>query len=94
MQSVQAVCAPCSCLIPDIYRGKVGVNKEEASHLLSKLDWAQAVQDIKQAVQYLRDDGATKASGTRTKAAVAHITRFGTFRWYSSSTSHVTVQSG
>ncbi|KAL4852950.1 putative carboxymethylenebutenolidase [Chlorella vulgaris] len=38
------------CLIPDIYRGKVGVNKEEASHLLSKLDWAQAVQDIKQAV--------------------------------------------
>lgn len=28
---------PCSCLVPDLYKGKIGVDKEEASHLLSKL---------------------------------------------------------
>jgi carboxymethylenebutenolidase len=26
-------------LIPDIYKGAVGVDKEEASHLMSNLDW-------------------------------------------------------
>ena len=38
----------------------MGVDKEEASHLLSKLDWVAAVGEVKQAAQYLRDDGATK----------------------------------
>lgn len=28
---------PRSCLVPDLYKGKIGVDKEEASHLLSKL---------------------------------------------------------
>ena len=48
------------CLIPDIYHGKIGIDKEEASHLFSNLDWARAVEEIKQAVQYLKDNGATK----------------------------------
>ena len=48
------------CLIPDVYHGKIGVDKEEASHLLSKLDWMRAVDEIKQAVEYLRNDGAIK----------------------------------
>lgn len=52
------------CLVPDIYKGKIGVDKEEASHLLSKLDWAQAVQEIKQAVEWLRSQGAPKVGCT------------------------------
>lgn len=48
------------CLIPDLYKGKVGVDKEEASHLMNSLDWATAVEEMKAAVQYLRDDGASK----------------------------------
>jgi carboxymethylenebutenolidase len=36
------------------------VDKEEASHLMSKLDWVQAVDEIKQAVDFLRADGASK----------------------------------
>jgi carboxymethylenebutenolidase len=49
-------------LVPDLYKGKVGVDKEEASHMLSKLDWAAALEEIKQAVQYLRDGGATRVA--------------------------------
>ena len=59
------LCPPtttCSCLVPDLYKGKVGVDKEEASHMLSKLDWAAALEEIKAAVQYLRDGGATRVA--------------------------------
>lgn len=48
------------CLIPDVYHGKIGVDKEEASHLLSKLDWVRAVDEIKEAVAYLKEHGAVK----------------------------------
>ncbi len=30
-------------LIPDIYKGAVGVDKEEASHLMGALDWCAAL---------------------------------------------------
>lgn len=70
---------PCSCLVPDLYKGKVGVDKEEASHLLSKLDWPAAVDEIKQAVQYLRADGAQKvrrpAGAAACSATAAAFTR-------------------
>lgn len=40
---------PCrSCLIPDLYKGKVGVDKEEASHLYSNLNFVAAVDELKQ----------------------------------------------
>jgi len=42
-----------SCVIPDLYRGKVAINREEASHLSTGLDWPGAVQDIQAAKQYL-----------------------------------------
>jgi dienelactone hydrolase len=48
------------CLIPDIYRGKIGVDKEEASHLHSHLDWQRAVEDVIEGVKYLRAEGAPK----------------------------------
>ncbi|WP_207005643.1 dienelactone hydrolase family protein, partial [Trinickia mobilis] len=41
-------------LVPDIYRGKSTVEEEEAHHLMSGLDFADAAtQDIAGAVQYL-----------------------------------------
>ncbi|CAG9463480.1 unnamed protein product [Pedinophyceae sp. YPF-701] len=48
------------CLVPDLYKGKIGVDKEEASHLMSKLDWVQAFGEMKQAAEYLRSEGSAK----------------------------------
>lgn len=36
------------------------MDKEEAHHLLSNLDWPRAVQELGQAVEYLKQRGATK----------------------------------
>ena len=41
-------------LIPDLYKGKVGVDKEEASHLMGHLDWMAAIAEIKEAASYLK----------------------------------------
>jgi carboxymethylenebutenolidase len=42
-------------LAPDLYHGRSTVEAEEASHLMSELDWSRAVQEIAGAVRYLRD---------------------------------------
>lgn len=47
-------------LIPDLYKGKIGVDAEEASHLMGNLDFPQAVEEIKQAAKWLREQGAPK----------------------------------
>src|ERR1700743_2163568 len=42
-------------LVPDLYRGKMTVEKEEAHHPMSNLDFGDATaQDIRGAVQYLK----------------------------------------
>jgi len=41
-------------LIPDLYRGKVGVDKEEASHLMGTLDFQRAITEISLAAEYLK----------------------------------------
>src|SRR5580698_10622673 len=42
-------------LVPDLYRGKTTVEAEEAHHLMSGLNFADAAsQDIRGAVQYLK----------------------------------------
>ena len=33
-------------LVPDLYRGKVATNHEDAGHLMGDLDWKGAVDDI------------------------------------------------
>lgn len=48
------------CLVPDIYHGKIGIDKEEAHHLFSNLDWPRAVEELGQAVQFLKDEGSEK----------------------------------
>ena len=42
-------------LVPDLYRGKVAKNREEAGHLSSGLDWQGAVQDIRAAARFLME---------------------------------------
>jgi carboxymethylenebutenolidase len=46
-------------LVPDLYRGKVGLAAKEAEHLMTGLDFADAAsQDIRGAVQYLKQSSA------------------------------------
>lgn len=47
-------------LIPDIYKGKLGVDAEEAQHLMGNLDFPKAVTEIADAAAYLRSEGAPK----------------------------------
>jgi len=47
-------------LIPDIYKGKIGVDAEEASHLMSTLDFKVAVREISHAAAFLKAEGAPK----------------------------------
>lgn len=69
------------CLIPDIYKGKIGVDKEEASHLMNALDFKEAVEEIKAAADYLRITGSEKVGvigfcmgGALTLGAAQHAT--------------------
>ena len=45
-------------LVPDIYKGKKGVNAEEASHLMGELDFPKAIEEISIAAQYLKKTGS------------------------------------
>lgn len=45
-------------LIPDIYKGKVGVDAEEAHHLMSNLDFPGAVKEISEAAVRAESDSA------------------------------------
>lgn len=44
-------------LVPDLYRGKVTTDADEANHMMSNLDWAGAVTDISGAVLHLKQNG-------------------------------------
>lgn len=47
-------------LVPDLYRGKIGVDAEEAHHLMTNLDFPGALEDIRGAALLLRSQGSTK----------------------------------
>ena len=52
-------------LVPDLYRGKVAVEANEAEHLMTNLNFGEAAgQDIRGAVQYLKSTGSPKAGVT------------------------------
>lgn len=54
-----------SALVPDLYRGKLTVEAEEAEHLMKDLDFADAAgQDVRGAVQYLKSSGSAKVGVT------------------------------
>jgi len=46
------------CLVPDLYKGKLGVDAEEASHLMGHLDFPGAVEEIKAAATFLNGEGS------------------------------------
>ncbi|CAN1843583.1 hypothetical protein LINPERHAP1_LOCUS37182 [Linum perenne] len=62
-------------LIPDLYRGKVGLDAAEALHLLTNLDWQRAIKDISASVNWLKANGSNKlADPAQAKAPVqAHF---------------------
>jgi len=43
-----------TAVIPDLYRGKVATDHEEAHHLMNGLDWKGAVDDVKASIKYLK----------------------------------------
>ena len=52
-------------LVPDLYRGKVALEENEAQHLMQGLNFgAAAGQDIRGAVQYLKASGSAKVGVT------------------------------
>ncbi|XP_020264987.1 uncharacterized protein LOC109840669 [Asparagus officinalis] len=51
-------------LIPDLYRGKVGLDTAEAQHLMEGLDWQGAVKDIQASVNWLKANGSQKVGVT------------------------------
>ncbi|KAF3966651.1 hypothetical protein CMV_009269 [Castanea mollissima] len=51
-------------LIPDLYRGKVGLDVAEAQHLMDGLDWQGAVKDICASVNWLKANGSKKVGVT------------------------------
>lgn len=52
-------------LVPDLYRGQLALEANEAEHLMNGLDFADAAsQDIRGAVQYLKSTGSSKAGVT------------------------------
>lgn len=52
-------------LVPDLYRGKLAIEANEAEHLMGDLNFAEAAsQDIRGAVQYLKATGSAKVAVT------------------------------
>jgi carboxymethylenebutenolidase len=52
-------------LVPDLYRGKSTLEAQEAEHLMKGLDFGSAAgQDVRGAVQYLKDTGSAKVGVT------------------------------
>ena len=52
-------------LVPDLYRGKLALEANEAEHLMSELNFGEAAgQDIRGAVQYLKSTANSKVAVT------------------------------
>ena len=52
-------------LVPDLYRGKMALEANEAEHLMNDLNFGDAAgQDIRGAVQYLKSSGSAKVAVT------------------------------
>ncbi len=51
-----------NALAPDLYKGRVTEDADEANHMMGGLDWVGATeQDVRGAVQYLEANGGTAA---------------------------------
>ncbi|KAG2491977.1 hypothetical protein HYH03_009708 [Edaphochlamys debaryana] len=68
-------------LVPDLYKGTVGVDMEEAGHLMTSLDFHRAEGELQQATDYLRSTGSARVGitggcmgGALSFAAAEHVT--------------------
>ncbi len=50
-----------NALVPDLYRGKLTTEADEANHLMTNLDWAGAVIDVQACLLHLKRSGAKAA---------------------------------
>jgi len=78
-------------LVPDLYRGKLALEANEAEHLMNDLNFGDAAtQDIRGAVQYLKATGSKKVAvtgfcmgGALTILAACNVPELdGTIVWY------------
>lgn len=78
-------------LVPDLYRGKLALEANEAEHLMNDLNFGDAAsQDIRGAVQYLKSTGSNKVAvtgfcmgGALTVLSAGLVPEFdGTVVWY------------
>ena len=68
-------------VVPDLYRGRLAADADEAEHFMGDLDWQGAThQDLQGAVDWLRETGAPKVAvlgfcmgGALTIAASVHV---------------------
>ena len=51
-------------VVPDLYKGKIGVDKEEASHLMGEMDFARAAKEIGQVATHMKEDEKIEKVGT------------------------------
>lgn len=73
--------AGITTLAPDLYRGRIAADADEASHMMNNLDFADAThQDLRGAADHLRQLGAAKVGvmgycmgGALTIAAAVHV---------------------
>lgn len=77
-------------LVPDLYRGKLALDANEAQHLMEGLDFGDAAsQDVRGAVQYLKRQGGKVAvtgfcmGGALTILAAVHVPELdAAIAWY------------
>ena len=78
-------------LVPDLYRGKLALEANEAEHLMGGLNFGEAAsQDIRGAVQYLKATGSAKVAvtgfcmgGALTVLSACNVPELdGTIVWY------------
>ena len=48
-----------NAVVPDLYRGRVTSNADEANHMMTGLDWPQAVSDVQSCLQHLKKSGGS-----------------------------------
>jgi len=49
-------------LVPDLFRGKLAKDRNEASHMMDTLDWGGAILDVRGAVQHLKGFSPSKVA--------------------------------
>ena len=51
-------------VVPDLYKGKIGVDKEEASHLMNEMDFMNAAKEIGEVAKYMKETKNVEKMGT------------------------------